>query len=370
MLVSSDDILSTFSTKHKNTTSNYLSYLRLKGKIPLLQISKKLNIPYRTLQSWSYGSTPAPIKHVKFLEKLGAIPINLDENNEIFLLLVRCLAFVFGDGHINFKGTETIFTGFKDDLECLKYELENNFKIKCRMKPASGAAYHLIAPATLTRILLAMGAPRGNKIVQKFQLPSWLIKSPKKIKTEFLSTLFGNESNAIVRDSNTKNAFYPPQFSMNKSVEYEKSHVIFLTRIKELLKEFEIGTTKIKKFNLHTRKDGTKVWRYSFNIDRNLRNLIRFYLIVGFMYAFRKQATYEYRLRKKIGFLHEANSKIRTYHNVMRLRKMGYGDKKISKMLNINRSGVHHWIYHNVKPKYLDAEKEIQELINSFNSPA
>jgi len=372
IIVNQNDILETFSTRYKRTARDYFKFLKAKDKMSLIEISRKLKRPYRTVQSWKYGAKPPPIKFMESLQRKKLLPFIMNEDNAKFILLVKCLAFVFGDGHIKKNGKEATFAGQKKDLIVLQKEIQKEFNVHCRLDPV-GSAYHLSIPAIVTRIITAMGAPKGDKVIQNFKLPKWIFEASKKTKKEFLGTLFGNEGNAIVRDYHTKNAFYPPHFPMSKALKYEKSHMLFLHEIKKMLSEFNIETSAVIKYGFYKREDGVLVRKYGFHVNRNLKNLINFLLIIGFNYAIDKKTRYERRLMNKKPFLEKRLDDILLYEKVIKLRKNGYGSIMISRKLGLNKKNkyrIHHWVYNNVKPLNMESKKEIKKLLDFFNTTA
>lgn len=231
-----------------------------------------------------------------------------------------------------------------------------------------------MAPSHLTRLLIASGAPIGDKITQRFEIPKWLMNSSKLIKREFLATIFGNEGCSLVKDSHGKTSFYPPVLTMCKIDKLQTNHIEFLEQIKSLLIEFDITST-IKEQSNKFRKDGTKAIKYVVCLDRNLRNLLRFYNEIGFIYAKHKSELYKERLRNFISSFIKILKNIQLYKEVMKLRDIGYGTDKCCKLLNIKENTdkyhlVHSWIYHNCKPSFLYAEEDIKKFLNSLDSTA
>ena len=103
--------------------------------------------------------------------------------------------------------------------------------IQAKFSPFVGFALHFA------------GVPIGNKTLQSFDVPNWIVKNKdKKIKAAFLRGLFDDEGCVNYhKKSRTRRIV----LALGKSREYEKSLFNFLDEICSILKEFEISVGDI-----------------------------------------------------------------------------------------------------------------------------
>lgn len=375
IVVSEEDVLKTYPKDLQDIVKQYHTVKKFKkakkGK-GSLTISKKFNIPESRIKNWIYeNKKPTPLHTLDFLKTNNLVPLLLNENDERFLFLVRLLSFCFGDGHIEPKNKNIVrflLYGEKEDLLLIQKELkfycnvnslvEKNAKNEngYRLKPTGNGC------AAITRLLVVMNAPIGDKIVNPFLLPKWIINSPNKVISHFLGVLFANELTTPKLEK--KRSIKAIRFSMDKHEKYVDFSKKFMSQIKELLEKFRIQTTKIRieKCNI-IRKDGISR-KISFNIKNNGLNLLNLYKNLYFFYAEKKQEKLEEIINKIKPQFAEQLEIIKKYKIAFYMkRRFGIGRVKISKYLNVNTNTVGGWIYHNKQPLYFSNQNEIKELI-------
>lgn len=109
----------------------------------------------------------------------------------------------------------------------------------------------------LTRILHCCGVPGGDKVIQSYEIPKWIINSSAKIKKAFLRRLFTCEG-SIGYDINDKR--WEIKYSMYKHKLLSENLEKFLNQIKNLLSEFSIKSEgPYKKEKYIRKKDGKPV---------------------------------------------------------------------------------------------------------------
>jgi hypothetical protein len=126
MKINSRDILKTFPAILQKRCQEYFRVIELrKTGLGARKIHQVTSINEGIIKHWIHENVkPMPIKTLEKLKQANLIPLDLYLHNKRNLVLVRCIGFVFGDGHIRKTLTTTRFTGQFEDLIQLKNDLE------------------------------------------------------------------------------------------------------------------------------------------------------------------------------------------------------------------------------------------------------
>lgn len=387
-IVTFEDFLNTYPERTQERVRLYLKVMELREKYGYgsKKIVKSLKVSRRKIDGWIYQKkVPIPIRVLKMLKKLGLIlPLTASKNSK-FTLFLKLLAFTFGDGGvaINFR---PYFTGEEEDLSVLKEEIENIFPyFKCKIvemknkdsnidgRPIKGNSFALNlqnkGSYAFGRLLCAAGAPRGDKAVNSFSVPIWVMKGKKWVKNIFLDVLLGNELQAPRIDKSRKACFSSCQFRMVKIEEFLDTQRKFLNQLRDLLEEFNIQTSKIKEDKpRRERKDGNISYPLYFRIQKNKLNVYRFFRQFKLLYAQRKQRDFNNAAKiAKISLVSEL-IKIRQYLEAQKLRRKNLGCRRIARFLGIpeKRSMIDGWI-NGQKPIYLNQREKLEEILKKGN---
>ncbi len=186
---------------------------------------------------------------------------------------------VIGDGHLDSNFTLKLI-GKEKDLILLRDLIINKFKIdptrlSIRKRVSRGVSYLLqVNCAFLGRILSLLGAPRGNKTKNAFNVPSWILTN-KKFKKRFLQALLEDELTTIkIRKCNYSNR---PRLKLAKKEELIPNLKGFMQQVKEAIESFGIECSHISK-----PIKSVKTLELYFHIKPNKRNIIKFKEEVGF----------------------------------------------------------------------------------------
>lgn len=281
---------------------------------------------------------------IKELKQKNLLPLKI-MNKNIFIV-TRLLAFLFGDGNIRFSGGRDTFIEFygkKKDLERIKSDIRklgfdnacsirkrkshsevSGFFGKKRIISGTGCSMSVYSKP-LWLLLVSLGAPLGDKVTNKMNIPRWIKECPKRIKKEFLASLFGAELSKPRLDKRKYNrkSFNTPIFSINKSEKLIENGIKFVNDIKNMLKGFGIQTLKIRKIPYSTRKDGNKAYKIRLDFSNKFENLIKLYGKIGFRYCKERKTlasyVYEYLLMKK----NVVNMRKKKYKEALKLKKKG-----------------------------------------------
>ncbi len=223
-----------------------------------------------------------------------------------FPLLLKLLGSIFGDGTIprTRVGKYATFYGRREDLNEIQVDVKKlgfgsvpfSRKRHHRIKTRYGVSEFefqedsLMIPSTaFAALLVALGAPYGNKTVTPFRVPPWMFSLPSWQKRLFLAGYFGAELSKP--DTNNGYNFEMPSFSVSKLRTLEENAISFLGDIKLLLESLQIQSsdpTCVEGY-AYLGKYGESVG-YRLSILSNTPNVLRLFSRVGFVYNAEKEA--------------------------------------------------------------------------------
>lgn len=187
---------------------------------------------------------------------------------------------IIGDGHLDSKFTLKLI-GKEEDLILLRDLIINKFGINANRfsirKRVSRGVSHLLQvnSAFLGRILSLLGAPKGNKTKNKFNVPTWVLTN-KKFKRAFLRALLEDELTTIkIRKCNYANR---PRLKLAKNEELIHNLREFMQQVKEAIESFGVECSHISK-PIETMTGCQDLY---FHIKPNKRNIIKFKEEIGF----------------------------------------------------------------------------------------
>ncbi len=312
-------------------------------------------------------------KHtLKLLEELKLVPLNMLDQRA--MIISRLLGHLFGDGTFILKkdSGRMIFRGNKKNLEQIQKDIESlGFKpekiyiktvnnkietIKGKILEVRGSGHDFeIRNKPLAILFSCLGAPNGDKVKLRYNVPEWIISSPKYIQREFLASYFGSEmSTPKIRD-NSKSNFRSLVFKISKIQDNLSSGMEFVNDIKNILKNFNIKLNVNKVEDGNKRKDGfiTKVIVSSIDNETSKINLLG---KIGFIYDYKKdniaRLAYHYMLNKQ----KEVKKRNEKFDLANKLRKKGYKFKQISDIVEISVGNLEKWIYGKYKKSALPSD--------------
>ncbi|MEK6869351.1 MAG: LAGLIDADG family homing endonuclease, partial [Nanoarchaeota archaeon] len=195
------------------------------------------------------------------------------ENYSDFLAMN--VGFLMCDGHIK-KNLQQInyFFNQKDDAELFtKYFLSVFSQEKLSLAYHSSCFRVGICNKSLASLFNSLGVPTGNKVYKPFLVPKWIYYGSDKIKSTFLSTIYGNEG------SKPQNNKFRIQFVLSKNKDFVPNLLEFLNQVRSMLNHFGISTSHIQ-----LRKQKRRAFCGRFYI-KGKDNLVKFYNKIGFLYA-------------------------------------------------------------------------------------
>ncbi|OGI12389.1 hypothetical protein A3K64_00990 [Candidatus Micrarchaeota archaeon RBG_16_36_9] len=371
-IVSKDSFLSTYSKYQQQLVKEYESALILKEKgYKKEQIYNKVKITNKSrLWHWFIQKkTPYPLKSIEFLKNRKLFP--LTSNFYGFRTLLKIFAWCFGDGTIGKNDYYICLTGQKEDLEKLAEEIKSVLGFKTRIKVLNfkgrEGAYHLEIQGKgnriLGRLLFAMGAPVGDKVVQEFYLPDWLMKSQKWIKVEFLDVLFANEIKIPMLQKNKIASVSGLDFRMQKSLPLMDNHLKFLNQIKGALSKLGIETGEAKPCKGdYTRQDDVISKSAGFRILTNQLNFLKFSSIFKFECCNYKKEILENVKRKIMAKVTKDIKMIDVYRETIKMKEINKSYIKTARLKNLPEGRVKSW-FEGSKPRFYDDKEDIEKCL-------
>jgi intein/homing endonuclease len=194
---------------------------------------------------------------------------------------------LMGDGNLSKDRMVGDFRFYGDllKLDKIKLNLKKYFGIipySYYVHPKGGGYILKYNNAIFSRILELSGVPRGNKILNSFKVPKWIMEGNKKVKKAFLSAIFSDEMGRIAHKQ--KNTWKGLEFGMSKIKSKSKDLIFFLNQLKIILDEFGVTSSDVilRKNRVYFRKDGHITYPARFYLHCNLNNRKRFYSNIGF----------------------------------------------------------------------------------------
>jgi hypothetical protein len=382
IIISSQDIIKQYSKENVR-----LAVLYEKWKANPKLSCKELGVDYKTVSAWINGTVPHALKTVYWLAQKNLLP--LSTNDKRLYVIARVAGALFGDGGLDSRRLSRLYFAtakdadddIKDFCNDIKFifgeDIEKSFSVR---KTSSGNGNGLelsVSKAEIARFFYALKVPKGDKVSQKINIP-WWINYSENTKKEFFSSLITCELYGKLKSSQDV-----PNFVMAKLKKFEFEHIMFLNELRKFLSEYGITTNEviqckdyIKTKNLpFPEKCGT----YSFNINSNYRNLIKFSKVVNFPYSKEKRESFAFVISKGEHFVKEQDRIASMKMRAKNLKDKGFTLREISKETKISLNTV----MKSVGPTYnkysekiklkimtlIKKDKSLKDIAKEFNIP-
>ena len=341
MIIDGEDIINTYGALQQEQCRLYYKYQNLKAQNPTWgykRISKAMEQPEAKTRWWhAKKHLPYPIQTIEELEKQGLLPLKID--NKKLPLIAKVLGATFGDGGIfeNLNGI-SLSSSEKETVEEFGHDLEQIFGLPKdqNSRIIEGGVYghswcYQNTNRNIIYLLLALGAPRGNKTKIELNVPGWIKLNPD-FESEFYGSLLGGELGTpiIHKRGNYLTSLEPgitglPQFKENR--------IAFLKELAQYLKKNRVSTTPIYEGKYKT--EGSIIFRLL--IEKKIDNVLLFLANIKINYCKYKTE----RLYKALG--QWAMLKKNKYHE---LTQKGYGAERAMKTLNLTPNSLYLLLNH------------------------
>ena len=189
--------------------------------------------------------------------------------------LAKIASYLTFDGHL-YKDLSGFYLSSKDVKNLKEFErlIKKKFGINGKYYLDNGGAgmfkthKFIVFNKELSKKLFELGIPKGDKCIQEFNVPKWILNS-KNLSKDYLKIAF------LCEGSNKEEPGRTPRIQINtaKSEDILDSGLRFMNTLRQMLKKFDINTTKCYICGKRVRKKDNKISKdIKFRIDINDNN--------------------------------------------------------------------------------------------------
>ena len=169
------------------------------------------------------------------------------------------MAHATGDGHIK---EEVYNFEYRNSSEELTRKVCNLifdiFKIRCKVYSSKDGTKQVEAPSIVGYVLYKAGAPVGNKINKRFDIPTWIKQGEKEVISNYLGALIDDEFS--ISQGKVIN------FGLSKNIELREDILNFFGSVRSLFLKFGIKSSQRETNKIFIRKDNIKTITTELNI--------------------------------------------------------------------------------------------------------
>ncbi|MBI2208161.1 hypothetical protein HYU50_01575 [Candidatus Woesearchaeota archaeon] len=359
----------------------FLEFLGWHGKLDIKEITHKLDIANpRLIEFWYRRYPPRPI--ITLLNIYFKNYHKISKKNLAYLF-----GWGFGDGGLRKDLSSYFICGKKQDLlqieghfnnniPSLPVTIEENFG-NSSVYQANGKIKHIssndswilwIKDSSFSKLLYALGLPKGEKVLQPTNIPHWIKQGDKQVKKGFLNALFEGELQTHRVHFNVKRNkidICPITFGLSKIEKYKEDLVNFLEDIRDMLQEFQINSTSVENPKLSNirKRDGLITYSTRFYISISALNTIRFSEFIDFPFNQEKRIAIQKAVEEARRKIKNMELQITKYKKALELFHNGRSIYKISKELDIRWHTANNWL---ITKKHLPVllSKNLSEVSN------
>jgi len=183
--------------------------------------------------------------------------------------LTKIIAYLTFDGHL-YKDLSAFFLSSRriENLKEFEKIIKRKFNMNGKYKLNSGGIKNnthkfIVFNKKISKELYKLGAPKGDKSIQKFNVPKW-VSSSKNLSREYLKIAF------LCEGSNKEEKGRTARIQINTAKTEDKldSGLRFMNNLREMLKNLGINTTKCYVTGKRLRKTDNKISKnIKFRID-------------------------------------------------------------------------------------------------------
>lgn len=358
----SDEVIDKIMGTHKDFIfgKRFFEFLDLHRRIKPKLIAERLKVSYHLIASWYRSYPPRPIRTLLNIYFNQYHKINKKD-------LAYLFGWGFGDGGISYEFSYYFVCGNRQDLLTIKSYLNginNNFQIiiqenngKSSIQQVNGKIKKVcgkdswifyIRDSSFCKLLYALGLPKGNKVLQKTNIPNWIKKGNKEIKKAFLNAIFEGElqkHRVVYNVKRKKIDICPISFGLSKRSDYKSNLIDFLNQIKQILYELNIKSTKVEEPKpSNIRKDGVITYSSRFYISISAINTMNFSKVINYPFNKEKKEALRIAVTEARNKLRRMKKQIEKYKKALKLFDEGISIYRIAKELKIEYNTARHWL--------------------------
>lgn len=189
--------------------------------------------------------------------------------------------------------------------------------------------YEIKFPSIIGYILHLLGSPKGLKVKNNFDIPEWIRKGDKNIKSSFLKGLFDDEACVDFRGTSRRIIL-----AMGKIEKHEKSLIKFFEEIKNMLNEFQIES---KDIHFQEKTSNSVILRFSIYREDNFRKFEKF---IGFSHPKKRDI-----LSSILGSFIDKQKTKKSVLKIVNDSKRPLNTREIADMCNIDTDLAYYHLY-------------------------
>ena len=243
-----------------------------------LEVTKTGRFESETERCWLKGHKPYVIRYIDLLRSYSLIPFPQDE--KVFKMIAEMFAWNITDG--NLLPTRVSFYGQPTEIEALDLEIKRILKIKANSEFRDGVQWLYLYCTSLANFLYALGCPMGDKTLQPWTLPTWIMNAPRRILRSFLQVVCGCEARKL------STLYQRETFEVIDMVQHKETSVIdsgikLMRQFKRLFARFGVtSSVKVGSRVKIRKKDGRKTQPICLVIHNNAENIKCFMDSIGY----------------------------------------------------------------------------------------
>ena len=244
---------------------------------------------------------------VNELKEKKLLPLKM--NSPHLPILAKLLGYITGDGNVrkagrgwrfSIAGDKVDLIKISEDIKKLGFSIGDIIKketggiiksLNNKQMHIKGTSFRLECyKSALTILLTSLSVPVGKKTTTSFEVPSFILNSPKWIQRLYLAGYFGVElTKPILTKSQQKyNYFERLSAAVYKTKNLRENGFIFLKQISELLKGFNVNSKVVEESNGGRITNSGKILKLVLRISSEMNNLNKFFSKISYEYCERK----------------------------------------------------------------------------------
>jgi len=311
-------------------------------------------------------------RYIRELKKKNLLPLRV--NNEKLPILARLVGFCLTDGSLYHSGKNnyreiSFSVGDKKDAQSLKNDLSRlgflaHSKERTSFHEIEGRKFKMhtfrvkCLSSALWLLFRALEVPEGNKTNQVYGIPSWLFRSPKLVKREFLAGFLGGDGPKLLMHLSPREKKQPYNSLTINDLEFYKredladSGFLFAKELSELLAEFKVEIVRIfLRKTSYVRQDKTRTIVIHLKFRQDFETGWAMARRIGYAYCWQK-AVAAAQIGEFLGrILARRKNWQRIYQEAVKLEKEEkLAPSEIAERLNISEGAAWGWLRYNRKP--------------------
>jgi len=361
-ILKEEDFIRTFDERQKGLLNNYMKVKpQIERSLGMTEISRSSGVPINRIGNWMKTKGAVPFSARCLIDARKRRYFSIHAGSKKAEDLAYLVGYSMGDGNISRDLCKAWFYGVSEDLSIMNRMLAQ-FSVTGKIytyKIDNGKM--AVNDRVFARLMASIGSPVGDKTKSIFGVPDWVINSGNMsgIKGKFLQGLFDSELSTPKLIYKNRTAFQSMSFYSIKEGSFVEGGINYLKQIKNIVSEFGITSTEIKKGRTYIRsRDSSRMVQLHFIVHSNHINLNNFIKRVGFLHNRKRREETE----RHANFIKKSamaeTEKNRLYELALKKRNAGMSAYQISRELGLPIHHAKNWLYRGCKPRLYKSMRE------------